>query len=142
MAGIEAISLALSAADVGYKVVTAAINYGQKVGAARQQTENIRHDVKEIIDLIDNVRARANKYKESDGSVHQWKSFQDLNSCLSPLQQIEQNLETVLKLLSNYKMSKLEQLMWPRRLKKVEILMQSVAKQKAVLAEKVQIDTG
>ena len=142
MAGVEAVGLALNATDIGYKVVTAAIKYGQKVRSARQQTEIIRHDVKEIIELLDNIRARAAKHKESDGSAHQWMSLQDMDSCFSPLQRIKQALETVLDLLNNSKMSKLEQLMWPRKLRKIEMLMQMIAKEKAILAEKIQIDTG
>ena len=142
MAGVEAVGLALNAADVGYKVVTAAISYGQKVKTAKQHTENIRNDVKEIIGLLDSITARATKYKKSDGSVHQWMSLENIDSCFSPVQRIKQDLETVLDLLSNIKMSKFEQLMWPRKLKKVEKLMQSIAKQKAILTEKVQIDSG
>ena len=142
MSGIEAVGLALDATGLSYKVIAAAIDYSRKVKTAKQHTEKIRHEVSEIIELLNSVHSRASACKKADGSVHQWISLEDVDGSTSSLQQIRQDLEAILEHLSSPKLSKLEQFTWPKKLKKIEKLMQSVAKERGIIVEKMQIDSG
>ena len=144
MSGLEAVGLILNATDTSYKVIAAALEYEQKVRTAKTCSENIRSEVLEITKLLDDLHLRARKAEESDDGSHiqQWTSLRDLDCNDSPVSQIRMELNTILGLLTTQKMSKIEQLLWPRKLKKVEKSMQSIVKQKKRLSDKMKIDTG
>ena len=144
MSGLEAAAFVLNATDTSYKVIAAAVEYGQKIRAAKEYTESIRSDVHEITKVLDDLHLRACKAKESEDAsqVQQWTSLRDIDCRESPVSQIRLELNTILGLLTTQKMSRIEHLLWPRKLKKVEKSMLLIAKQKERLSEKIRIDTG
>lgn len=142
MSGLEIIALVLNASDISCKVIAAAVDYGQKVRVASKQTEEIKNETQNISKLLDDLHARAEKAKESGSPLHQWPSLKDLDSKGSPLMQMKLELGIVLDLLSLKRASKIEQLLWPRKAKKVEKSMQLIAKQREALVQSMMIDTG
>lgn len=142
MSGIEIIGLVLNASDVSFRVISAAVEYGQKVKGAARQTEAIQDEVQDVSKMLDSLHLRAKEAKESNDALQQWPSLKDIDGRGSPLMQIRLELNVLLDLLNTKKMSKIEQLLWPRKLKKVERSLHLIAKQKEVLMQKMTVDTG
>ena len=142
MSGLEAAAFILNASDVSCKVIAAAIDYGQKVKAARQQMESLRCEMREVSKLLDDLHTRATKAKEDDGTLEQWPSLKNIDEKDSPMSRMRLELCAVLDLLGSQKMSTVEHLLWPRKMKKIEKSMQQISKQRDVLIERMKIDTG
>ena len=142
MSGVEIIGLVLNASDVSFRVISAAVDYGQKVKGAARQTEAIRNEVQDVSKMLDNLHLRAKEAKESKDALKHWLSLKEIDSRGSPLTQIRLELNVLLDLLSARKMSKIEQLLWPRKLKKIEKSLCLIAKQKEVLMQNMTVDTG
>ena len=144
MAGLEAAAFVLNTVDASYKVIAAAVAYGQKVKAAKECMKSIRSEVDDITELLNDLHLRACKASDShdDSQVQQWASLHNISSRESTVSLIRLELNTILDFLNAQKLSKIENLLWPRKLKKVEKSMQLIAKQKERLSERLRIDTA
>ena len=142
MSGVEIVGLVLNASDVSLRVMSAAVAYGKKVKGAAQQSEAIRGEIQDVSEMLKSLHMRAKEARTSNDALEEWPSLKDIDRKGSPLRQIRQELNVLLDLLSTKKISKIEHLLWPRKLKKAEKSLQLITQQKEVLMQRMTVDTG
>ena len=142
MSGLEAVALVLNASDIGQRLLTAAYDYGKKVRNAQEQTERLRREVEQLLKVLGDIHTRAVALESSDGTASQKNSFESLKSDGSPLIQLLADLKSLLNLLGSRKLSKIEQMVWPRKCAKLNARLSSIANQRRLLMDKILVDVG
>ena len=142
MSGLEAAALVLNASDIGQRLLTAAYDYGKKVRKAQEQTDRLRGEVEQLLKVLGDIHTRAVNLNNSNGLTSQKNDFKSLQYDGSPLTQLLADLKSLLNLLGSRKLSKIEQMVWPRKCAKLDTRLNSIANQRRILMRKVLVDTG
>ena len=91
---------------------------------------------------LGDIHTRAVNLNNSNGLTSQKNDFKSLQYDGSPLTQLLADLKSLLNLLGSRKLSKIEQMVWPRKCAKLDTRLNSIANQRRILMEKVLVDTG
>jgi DNA repair exonuclease SbcCD ATPase subunit len=124
-------------------VTTQAYDYGSKVKHAKEDIENINRELVQVGQVLEKLKALAEKAERSGQSLEAWPTLIELNADDGPLAKCNQSLldlKSELAPVSGLREKWSQKAKWPQKKEKVEKSLQAIVKEKNVFLEMLNVD--
>ena len=142
MAELGVVASIVNVVDLASKVTVAAAKYAEKVKNASADMAWIGSEVQHLHDILQQLHEKSQNVNKSNTALKQWQSFAAMENKEASLVKSRTVLNSLLKQLESIKLSKLDRLLWPVKVKKLEKDLEIVTRQKSQYMDILSIDVA
>lgn len=140
MAELGVVASIVNVVDLASKVTIAAAKYAEKVKNVSADMARIQSEVQHLHDVLQQLHEKSQNANISNAALKQWQSFAILDNKEASLVKSRTVLNSLLKQLDYPRLSRMDRLLWPVKVKKLERDLEIVTSQKNQYLDILSID--